>query len=115
MSDLVYKICPRAAWEDACRDGHYLGSADDLRDGYVHLSAQHQVAATAAKYFRNQNALVLVSVDTAQLGDALVWEPSRGGDLFPHHYGPLPVAAAIAVTPLPLDSDGVPVIPETLA
>ncbi len=110
----VYKICPRAAWDDACRVGQYPGSADDHRDGYIHLSAQHQVAATAAKYFRDLPDLVLVAIATGPLGAALVWEPSRGGDLFPHHYGPLPVSAAIAVMPLPLDHDGVPVVPELL-
>lgn len=114
MTATVYKICPRAAWDEACGTGHYSGSADDRRDGYIHLSAQHQVAATAAKYFRDQPDLVLVAIPTASLGTALVWEPSRGGDLFPHHYGPLPVAAAVAVMPLPLDTDGVPVIPETI-
>lgn len=108
----VYKICSRAAWDDACRAGHYAGSVDDRRDGFIHLSAQHQVAATAAKYFRDQPDLVLVAIGTAPLGTALVWEPSRGGDLFPHHYGPLPVSAAIAVMPLPLANDGVPVVPE---
>lgn len=112
LNRVVYKICPRAAWDEACRAGHYSGSADDLRDGYIHLSAQHQVAATAAKYFRGQDGLVLVSIATAPLGAALVWEPSRGGDLFPHLYGPLPASAAVAVTPVPLDGNGVPVLPE---
>lgn len=58
---------------------------------------------------------MLVVIGTAALGTALVWEPSRGGELFPHYYGPLPAAAAIAVMPLPLDNDGVPVVPETFS
>ncbi len=110
----VYKICPRAAWDDACRTGHYRGSADDLRDGFIHLSAAHQVAATAAKYFRGQPDLVLVAMAPVALGSGLAWEPSRGGELFPHYYGPLPVSAALAVIPLPLGNDGVPLVPETL-
>lgn len=113
-ASIVFKICPRAAWDEACRTGHYAGSADDRRDGYIHLSAQHQVAGTAAKYFRDQSDLVIVAIDAATLGSAFRWEPSRGGELFPHHYGPLPVGSAVTVAPLPLDGDGVPVLPEPL-
>lgn len=113
-TSIVFKICARAAWAEACRTGYYDGSADDRRDGYIHLSAHHQVAGTAAKYFKHQHDLVIVSIATAPLGSALRWEPSRGGELFPHHYGPLPVASAVGVAPLPLDSDGVPIFPETL-
>ncbi|MEQ1710973.1 MAG: DUF952 domain-containing protein [Hyphomicrobium sp.] len=113
-SHTVYKICPRAAWDNSCRTGHYRGSSDDLRDGFIHLSAAHQITATAAKYFRGRPDLVLVAMAAAALGPGLVWEPSRGGELFPHHYGPLPVSAALAVIPLPLGSDGVPLVPETL-
>lgn len=110
----VYKILPRAAWEAACRAGAYTGSDDDRRDGYIHFSARHQLAATAAKYFRGQPDLVVVVLDAAALGAALKWEPSRGGDLFPHLYAPLPVAAARAVVALPLGGDGTPLVPETL-
>lgn len=113
-SQTVYKICTRAAWDAACRSGNYAGSDDDARDGFIHLSAAHQVAATAAKYFRGQPDLLLVALASAQLGSDLAWEPSRGGDLFPHLYAPFPVVAAISVTPLPLTSDGLPLIPETL-
>ncbi len=111
-SPTVYKICPRADWDAACRDGHYRGSADDLRDGFIHFSAASQVAATAARHFRGQPGLVLVAIDAAALGPALRWEPSRGGDLFPHLYAALPVAAATAVADLPLAADGVPRVPE---
>lgn len=113
--ELVYKICPRGAWEAAVQIGHYAGSEDDLRDGFIHLSAAHQVAATAAKYFRGKDDLVLVGVDAAQVGAALRWEPSRGGDLFPHLYAMLPVDAAGLVVSLPLGPDGVPCLPEPLA
>ena len=79
---VVYKICPRAAWEEACRAGAFTGSADDRRDGFIHLSAPHQLAGTAAKHFRGQADLVLVAFKAARLGPKLVWEPSRDGDLF---------------------------------
>lgn len=110
----IFKICPRSAWDDACRDGRYAGSGDDKRDGFIHFSARHQVAATAAKYFRGQQDLVLVAIDAQRLGDNLKWEPSRGGDLFPHLYGDLDPASARAVLHLELDVDGNPIIPEAL-
>ena len=109
---IIFKICPRSEWDMAIRAGRYGGSAHDRRDGFIHFSAGNQLAATAAKHFRDQPDLVLVAVDAVALGDALRWEPSRGGDLFPHLYGVLPVSAATAVTELMLDSDGMPVLPE---
>lgn len=110
----VFKICPRADWEAARRDGRYLGSSDDLRDGFIHLSARHQLTGTARRHFRGQPGLVVIAFATADLGPALRWEPSRGGDLFPHLHGPLPVSAARAVADLPLGDDGIPKLPEHL-
>ena len=74
--------------------------------GVVHFSAADQVAETAAKHFAGIRDLLLVRVDLQKLGDALKWEPSRGGDLFPHLYGPLELAAVVHVDPLPLGPDG---------
>ncbi len=101
----VYKICPRGAWEAATAAGVYRGSADDLRDGFVHLSLEHQLAGTAARHFAGQEDLVLVAFDAADLGSALRLEPSRGGDLFPHLYGELSTALARSVRPLPWDGE----------
>ncbi len=109
---MIFKILESEAWRSACREGTYIGSSDDVRDGFIHFSAPHQVAATAAKYFKGKHDLVIVAFDEAALGDALKWEPSRGGDLFPHLYGALPTAIAAWQKPLPLDPDGMPVIPE---
>ncbi|MGB3719412.1 MAG: DUF952 domain-containing protein [Proteobacteria bacterium] len=109
---LVYKILPESDWQEACRLGKYFGSEDDLRDGFIHLSAGHQVAGTAARHFRGMKNLILVAFAAGDLGDGLKWEPSRGGDLFPHLYGPLPTNAALWTKPLPLGADGVPVTPE---
>lgn len=111
---IVYKICARAAWEEACRTGAFAGSADDERDGFIHLSAPHQLAGTAAKHFRGLADLVLVAFEAERLGPKLVWEPSRGGDLFPHLYADLPTSAALWVRPLTLGPEGVPVLPEDL-
>ncbi len=81
---MIFKILECEAWSAACREGLYRGSPDDLRDGFIHFSAPHQVRGTAAKHFRGKPNLVIVAFDESTLGDTLVWEPSRGGDLFPH-------------------------------
>ncbi|MGI9385881.1 MAG: DUF952 domain-containing protein [Methyloligellaceae bacterium] len=112
MSEIVYKICPRDDWEQAIRAGEYAGAPIDTQDGFIHLSAAHQVAETAAKHFAGKGDLVLVSVDAHQLGNALKWEPSRGGDVFPHLYGALNLEAVRAVEPLPLGCDGGHMFPE---
>lgn len=115
-ANIVFKICTAAEWQAACAAGRYDGSAADARDGFIHFSARHQLAGTAQKHFHGIANLVLVAVDAPRLGPALRWETSRGGDLFPHLYGPLDAAAALWTLPLPLDADGVPVIPtEVLA
>jgi uncharacterized protein (DUF952 family) len=108
----VFKIVARDAWEEASRLGSYAGSSVDVRDGFIHLSAYHQLEETAAKHFSGQDDLLLIAFDADALGDALKWEPSRGGDLFPHLYAPLPAARALWTKPLPLGTDGVPILPE---
>jgi uncharacterized protein (DUF952 family) len=107
----LYKIVAASHWRAAEHDGIFRGSADDLRDGFIHLSTAAQVEETAAKYFSGQDNLLLISVDGARLGAALKWEPSRGGALFPHLYGELPIAAVGRVEPLPLAADGRHVFP----
>jgi uncharacterized protein (DUF952 family) len=108
----IYKICPASAWREAERQGVYRGSADDSRDGFIHFSTAAQVAETAKKYFTRQSGLFLVAVDANALGDALRWEPSRGGDLFPHLYDELDLGAVTGVMELHLRSDGGHDIPE---
>lgn len=105
---IVFKILSARAWAIACVEGAFQGSPGDARDGYIHLSAWSQVSATAAKYFSGQGDLMIVAFDVAKLGDALRWEPARGGDLFPHLYAPLPVPAALWARAMPLGSDGIP-------
>ena len=108
---IIYKICSLDAWNTAKQDGRYLGSEDDVRDGFIHFSSGDQLKATADKYFAGQHGLVLVAIDDAMLGDGLKWEPSRGGALFPHLYGALDVVAAVWVKPLPLDASGGHIFP----
>lgn len=111
---VVYKICRAAEWREAAARGRYAGSADDARDGYIHLSTALQVPGTAAKYFKGQDDLVIVAFSTGALGKELRWEPARGGELFPHVYGVLLANDALWVKPLPLGEDGVPLMPEDL-
>lgn len=102
---MLYKICTRAEWAAAEASGVFAGSAIDRADGFIHLSARDQVEETARRHFAGQTDLVLVEIAAEALGDALRWEPSRGGALFPHVYGALRVAAALRVVPLPLDGN----------
>lgn len=99
----VYKLLGAADWDRLRATGAWTGSPDDLRDGYVHLSAADQVAGTLAKYFADVPDLILLAVDPEMLGAGLLYEPSRGGALFPHLYAPLPLTAcrAVAVRALP--------------
>jgi len=103
----IYKIVPTDLWRAAERDGVFHGSPVDLQDGFIHFSTAAQAAETVAKHFRGQTDLLLVFVDADMLGDALKWEPSRGGALFPHLYGALALSAVTRVMPLPLDASGV--------
>ena len=108
MSNIVYKIVDAADWRDAQCSGSYLGSADDLRDGFIHLSFAEQVEATAARHFANRSGLLLIAFLAEKLGDALRLEPSRGGALFPHLYAELATANALWEHPLIVGEDGVP-------
>lgn len=112
---IIYKILADAEWQAALHAGSYSGSADDARDGFIHFSTAAQLAGTAAKYFKDKPGLVLVAVAADRLGERLRWEPSRGGQLFPHLYAPLDATAATTVIPLTLGADGVPLIPKEIA
>jgi uncharacterized protein (DUF952 family) len=108
----IYKIASAAMWQAALDAGTFGGAPVDMADGFIHFSTAAQVRETAARHFAGQHDLVLVAVDAEALGPSLRWEPSRGGDLFPHLYAPLPVAAAVSVSPLPIDADGRHVFPD---
>jgi uncharacterized protein (DUF952 family) len=108
----VYKIVAADLWQAAEASGVFTGAGIDLNDGFIHLSTGAQARRTAQLYFKGQGNLVLVAADGASLGEALKYEPSRDGDLFPHLYGPLPLAAVLSVRPLPIGSDGNHVFPE---
>lgn len=103
---LIYKIAPQSLWDEAVAAGAFTGAPVDLADGYIHFSTAPQTRETAAKHFAGQSDLVLAIIDADALGAALKWEPSRGGDLFPHLYRPLRMDEVASVHPLPLKADG---------
>ncbi len=107
----IYKIVARDAWREAEAAGIFKGATIDLADGYIHFSTAAQARQTAALHFKGQGDLLLVAVSTVTLGDSLKWEPSRGGDLFPHVYGDLSMEAVSHVDDLPLGDDGVHTLP----
>jgi uncharacterized protein (DUF952 family) len=104
----IYKILPDILWREALAKGRFEGAGIDLADGYIHFSASSQVGETARRYFRDQPGLVVLEVEADDLGPALKWEPSRGGELFPHLYDVLPCARVIAVHAAPIGPDGAP-------
>ena len=104
----IYKILTRAEWTVAQGAGRFEGSRVDSEDGYIHFSTAAQAPETARRYFAGLPDLVVLEVEGDDLGETLRWEPSRGGDLFPHLYAPLLVTAVRAVHAAPLDAEGVP-------
>ncbi|MGB7325838.1 MAG: DUF952 domain-containing protein [Rubripirellula sp.] len=111
MASTLYKVVPQTVWQAATQAGSFAGHGIDLVDGFIHLSLPEQVAETLARHFAGQRELVLVTVDGDQLGETLRFEPSRGGDLFPHVYGSIPISAVTGVALLLIGDDGHHVLP----
>ena len=106
MSDRVYKILRRFEWEEAQKTGVFTGSADDRRDGFIHLSSATQLSTTCDRHFGQENEIILVVVAADRLAPGLKWEESRRGEKFPHLYGLLELSAVLSVTEIRRDSDG---------
>lgn len=102
----IYHVCKKAEWEAALAAGRYIGSSQDQADGFIHFSGPDQVVASVAKHRAGQDGLVLIACDEAKMQPGLKWEVSRGGALFPHHYGDLPLASVMSVRDLLLGADG---------
>ncbi|MFD0988234.1 DUF952 domain-containing protein [Methyloligella solikamskensis] len=111
MSDTLYKITDVGALAKAEESGLLEGSADDLRDGYIHLSTRTQVAGTLDKHFVGEDNLMLLAFDADSIAGDLRWEASRGGEDFPHLYGTLPLSALKWSEPLPIRADGKHILP----
>ena len=110
---LIYKIFRGPEWADLRARGESAGAPVDLADGYVHFSTADQAAETAAKHFAGEDGLMLLAIESERLGEALKWEPSRGGALFPHLYRELRLSDVAWAQPLPL-VDGVHQFPPGL-
>ncbi|MBC2666432.1 DUF952 domain-containing protein [Novosphingobium flavum] len=108
----AYKVLTADQHEELTARGSFAGAPVDLADGYIHLSTAEQLAETVRKHFAGQDDLWIAAFDLTALGDAVVWEPSRGGQLFPHIYAELPLAAAIAIAPLAWTADGAVALPQ---
>jgi len=104
--DIIYKIASAQAWREAEAKGIFTGAPIDLKDGYIHFSTAEQAQETVALHFKGQDDLLIIAVSTKPLADALKWEASRGGQLFPHLYKELPLSAVVWVKPLPMRQDG---------
>jgi len=109
---LVFKIVPETLWRSAVDQGVFNGAPVDLADGYIHFSTADQARETAAKHFAGQSGLLLAAFEAERFGEALKWEPSRGGALFPHLYGTFEPDAALWVRDLPVSADGTHLFPE---
>lgn len=113
--DLIYKIATAASFAPARHAGLYAGMPIDAADGYMHFSTAAQLAETLRLHFKGQPDLVLLAIRTADFGENLVWEPSRGGQLFPHLYGgPLDLAAVEWEEPISVDANGDCTLPEAV-
>ena len=115
VTGIIYKIARIPEWERAVSDGVFTGSPDDRRDGFIHFSSAPQVRATCEKYFSTEERFYLVAVEVSRLGAALKWEPSRGGQEFPHLYGSLPLALVRSVTEIQRGPDGKHAFPPEIA
>jgi uncharacterized protein (DUF952 family) len=111
MIDRVYKIARQAEWDKAEKTGIFTGSADDSRDGFIHLSSAGQLRTTFDKYFSGEDNLLLVTLQARRLGPALRWELSRGGQEFPHLYAALPLTSVHCVEAIRRGPDGRPIFP----
>jgi uncharacterized protein (DUF952 family) len=109
--DFIYKIASAENFAAAKAAGTYTGMPIDAQDGFIHFSTAAQLAETLSLHFKGQTGLVLFSVRSAEIGAKLVWEASRGGNLFPHVYGPFPMAAVAWQGTVDVGPDGSVALP----
>jgi uncharacterized protein (DUF952 family) len=107
---MIYKIFRAREWQAAKDCEFFFGSPDDLRDGFIHFSAAHQVRATCDRHFSTEHNLILAGVDDAAL-EGLQWDVSRNGAKFPHLYAPLPLSAVRTLADIRRAGDGTFIFP----
>ena len=111
MREIIYKVVRTAEWNSAREAGVFKGSTDDERDGFIHWSRAVQLRTTLERHFAGEDGLLLVSLHVDGFGPELKWEPSRGGENFPHLYGTLKLTSVHSVTPIHRDKDGRSILP----
>jgi uncharacterized protein (DUF952 family) len=114
MSEMIYKVVRATEWASACETGVFTGSPDDERDGFIHMSSAAQLRTTLEKHFAGEAGLLLVRLDAGGFGPELKWEVSRGGETFPHLYGPLQLPLTHSVVAIRRDGDGRPILPSDI-
>src|SRR5579863_3833837 len=112
MTQMIYHMCRADEWATAVKSGTYPGSSQDRTDGFIHFSTAAQIVESARRHRAGQEGLLLIGVDPARLHGRLKWEKSRGGEFFPHLYGPLDPAESTSVRPLPLGPNGLHAFPQ---
>lgn len=115
MPPCIYKICHKEDWAAFENGTTYPGSAKDLADGFIHFSCAEQLAGTLARWYADAEELMLIAVEAAALGEALKYEPSRDGALFPHLYAQLPLSAVLWAKTMVKGPDGIFVLPPEAA
>lgn len=103
---LIFKIFRPLEWQDLHENGTTNGAPIDVADGYIHFSTAEQVVETAEKHFADAGDLILLALETDTLGDAIKWEPSRGGQLFPHLYRDMRLGDVLWARPYPHTATG---------
>lgn len=112
MNTHIYKIFWSAEWAEFTAKSVFAGSADDKRDGFIHFSTWAQVPGTLEKYYSDGADVIIAEIDGGALGVALLYEASRGGDLFPHFYADLNLSAVLRHWRLAAQPDGSYILPE---
>lgn len=112
--EFIYKIASAEVFAAAQQAGTFTGMPIDEKDGYIHFSSARQLGETLSLHFRGQRNLVVFAVRSVDMGDKLRWEPSRGGQLFPHVYGTFPMSAVAWSKPVDVEADGDIDLPEDI-
>ena len=103
---IAFKILLTTEWAILESEGEFLGAPSDLVSGFIHMSSAAQVRRTVAKHFSDVDELYIAVIDLAALGDLVKWEPSSGGQLYPHLYGPLTREAVLSCSRVERGEDG---------
>ena len=120
MTDRLWHLALAQEWAGAhLGDGYRTSTLGRTlaEEGYTHCAHGHQVAGVAARFYADvTESLVLLEIDPTELTSDVVEEvPPGGPEPFPHVYGPIDVAAVVAVHPLDRHGDGSFVLPAVLS